>query len=435
MIGFWLSEELATSIALPGGEAPKDLHLTVAYFGKLEIPNLDGLLKTLEQFCTNTAPLTGVLSGVGRFNASETSDGMDVVYASFDSPDLLIFRQEVLEIFNGFELQPSTTRGYAPHVTLAYVPSDEEISVKIPTLDVEFRVVTLAVGDTYYDFELLGTSREVDRADSVQPFGHENSVAVPEKLAVASLRASSVQQDGLSLTPESSSATPTIPDARGLATASLSSDQLKLINQFTPEQLEPLQAEEIEIISFIGADNLINRGLGKWGTDELATLAKLLPGLPFTLDHDWGDVSKTQGIIFDARVNKFGVAPEPILTAAGNFDWNRRIVAEEGYITCEFDVAIPSSSPALGGLRFGQLNTVSLGGFNYRDHICPLCKASFSDERCPHLIPEVWMGWTVDTDKRFAPYYVRSGVYDLGEASLVTIPNLPGAGVRRRGNK
>ena len=96
----------------------------------------------------------------------------------------------------------------------------------------------------------------------------------------------------------------------------------------------------------------------------------------------------------------------------------------------EADVAFPVTSPVLSGLKFGLIGNVSLGGFVYSDVFCPSCRTSFDDKHCPHYVPD--RGWTAESDENFAPYFIRQGVYDLGELSIVLIPNIPAAGVVKK---
>lgn len=208
-----------------------------------------------------------------------------------------------------------------------------------------------------------------------------------------------------------------------------SPEQLSRINQYTPANLPELTAEEIVWTSIVVADNLLNRGLGKWSSEDMPRIVDLLPGLPFTLDHDWDEVSKTQGIIFDSELKTADEAPADVLGAAGNLYWNNQIVEKEGFTQAIAHVAFPASSAAVTGLKFGLLNTVSMGGFRFTDILCPLCSTSFEDKHCPHYVPDPW--YSTD-DENFAPFYVRYGVNDLGEVSFVEIPNLPGAGVIKR---
>lgn len=432
MLAFYLSEKLAKAIAQPEREDPEDLHLTLAVFDDddlAEVP-IKRLVEALEIRCRTLSPLDGRISGTGRFSASESSDGLDVIYASFDSPDLLNFREALLEVADQKGLNPLQNHGYTPHITLAYVDPDAEMQVKLPALEVTFSVVTLATGEGYFDFELLGLPPEI-----------------PDKTIGVVQLASTAGSDW----------------------GRLSQEEVDKVNLFTPSSLEPLRADELVKIQVVGANNLINRSSGKWGFQELMQLAQLLPGLPFLLDHAWEDVSSVQGLIFQAGVEVVEIAPEAqpktnpdyfnqpeftyeeegrniavfvdktvpktlqVVDRINTKEWNQKIVKEEGYITCRFDVAIPATSPVLQGIRFGTLSSVSLGGFRYSDHVCPLCKTSFMSGDCPHFIPEPWNGLTHDADPSIAPYYIRSGVFDLGEASLVPIGNLPGAAIKRRG--
>nr|WFD61482.1 MAG: hypothetical protein [uncultured cyanophage] len=168
----------------------------------------------------------------------------------------------------------------------------------------------------------------------------------------------------------------------------------------TPEEMEKIkqfsnaEPHQIVVVEIMAADNLMNRSRGKWSLDSLRSLAMLAPGITLTLDHDWENISKVQGRVFSAEFESEEETPFEELTKAGNFDLNRWIVADEGYFTIE-------------------------------DLWCPLCDCSFYDAACPHLIPSL-----VEPDTEItAPFYIRKGSKDLGEVSLVLIPNLPGAKV------
>jgi hypothetical protein len=205
-------------------------------------------------------------------------------------------------------------------------------------------------------------------------------------------------------------------------------NQLSKIKKYLPSGTV-IDAEELVYCTFIATDNLVSRRLSKWGIDELEPLANLLLGLPFTLNHEWGEVEESQGFIFDARIIEEDAPPTDILNAAGNGDNNRQIVKNEGYCYIECDVCFPAYSPIISGIKYGIFKYVSLGGFVYEDHVCPICECSFDDKRCSHYLPG---DWTMNTSDRMntAPYYIRSSVYDLGELSLVLIPNIPGAKVK-----
>lgn len=206
-------------------------------------------------------------------------------------------------------------------------------------------------------------------------------------------------------------------------------EQLAKINQVMGSAvgMPAIEAHEVASISFVCADNLLSRSHSKWIKPDLEIMAKIYPGMPFTLDHNWGEVEKTQGKVYDGRVVK-GDASDKSLNRAGNLDLNREVVAKEGHWECIVDVAFSANSPLIDAVRFGQVDSVSAGGFNFTDLWCPICDRSFYDAKCPHGIPEPWSNFD---QPGIAPYYIRKGLFDLGELSAVLIGNLPNAGVQK----
>lgn len=155
IVGFWIPADVGAAIAIPGGVPVDQLHLTLAYLGKIaELPK-DGARLAVEAvaaYAESATPFHGVISGIGRFNASSTSDGMDVFYASVDAPGLLEFRQGLVDALKAAGLPVSEKHSFTPHITLAYIAADSDIPVqRIPTQQMEFTGVTVAVGaDEHY---------------------------------------------------------------------------------------------------------------------------------------------------------------------------------------------------------------------------------------------------------------------------------------------
>ncbi|MBE9178609.1 hypothetical protein IQ268_08560 [Oculatella sp. LEGE 06141] len=206
--------------------------------------------------------------------------------------------------------------------------------------------------------------------------------------------------------------------------------QLELINQHVPQGMEPLTADEVIVLSFVAANNLVTRNIGTWTEPDLYKMADMLPGLPATLDHDWGDVGKVVGRVLEAEVQKSATAPKEVLDRAGYFAWNKKIVDRDGLVQTVCNIYFELNSSVIQGLRFGRLREVSVGGFNFTMLGCPHCKTSFADEKCPHLIPNPWMDLNdPEVRKLTAPYYERIGLIDLLEISLVATPAAPNAGV------
>lgn len=208
--------------------------------------------------------------------------------------------------------------------------------------------------------------------------------------------------------------------------------QLALINQFVPAGMDPLTADEVVVLPFVAANNLVTRNIGAWTEPDLKVMAEMLPGLPSTLDHDWDDVGKVVGRVFEARVEKSATAPQEVLDRAGFGASNRAIVKANGFVQVICNIFFAANSPVIEGLRFARLAEVSVGGFAFNYAGCPTCGTSLSDEKCPHIVASPWMDLdreNPEVRKLLVPYYERIGLTDLMEISLVTTPAAPNAGV------
>jgi hypothetical protein len=208
----------------------------------------------------------------------------------------------------------------------------------------------------------------------------------------------------------------------------LTERQIAKVNQFIPVGFPPVDAEKLTVVQFVVADNLVNRGRSKWREKDLKILARMLDtmGVPHTSDHDWEDIEKTQGLVIAGNIVKNSTAPDNLISAAGNKGLNSEILKKEGFVQVVATVVFPIDSPIVQRLSVGIGRAVSLGGFAFKDYVCPICETSFTYKNCPHYIPEGWDVLGEDQDL-VAPYYIRDGLYDLGELSSVLIANLPGA--------
>lgn len=160
MICFYLSDDLANAIALPEGESPDDLHVTLAYLGdyrqygamaKAEI------LTCVQDMARWSAPLVGKVSGTGRFQNDD--GGLDVFYASVDIPGLTEFRTDLVRRLANRGTPIQTEHGFDPHITLAYISSDSST----PTYDLgnrslRFDTIFVVFGDEEIEIPLTGIS-------------------------------------------------------------------------------------------------------------------------------------------------------------------------------------------------------------------------------------------------------------------------------------
>ncbi len=149
MVALHLPREIAEQVAIPGGESPESMHVTVAYLGKnLTEEQKSCALAAVRRISQKSGPIKATLGGVGRFSASHTSEGKDVIYLSVDSPDLTRIRPQLLEELAADGIEPSNAHGYVPHVTLAYVPTTARTPIKrFPPLAFEFPCLSLTVAD------------------------------------------------------------------------------------------------------------------------------------------------------------------------------------------------------------------------------------------------------------------------------------------------
>lgn len=160
MVALMIPQPIADEIAVPGGELPEKLHVTIAY-----IPGLAGdeekivrLQQCLSPLSQTLAPIQGKIGGTGRFNGSPQSDGKDVYYASFNSPGLEALRRAVLDAIEKAGLSASNVHGFVPHITLKYISPKEALPKKLNgTLPFAIDKLTIGENDNYTDFQMVGT--------------------------------------------------------------------------------------------------------------------------------------------------------------------------------------------------------------------------------------------------------------------------------------
>lgn len=201
---------------------------------------------------------------------------------------------------------------------------------------------------------------------------------------------------------------------------------LRKIEALQPSGLPPLTAADGVILSYIAADNMIDRSLARWPVESLQKNVDLSIERPLILNHDDSSVETVQALIFDA-----GIATDPNpdrrLTDTGySAKYNRQIAKKEGYVALIHRAFAPIDSSLIKRMRYG-VGSVSMG-YSYGDIRCPECGHSFYDEACPHYVP---LHPEDREEEGYARYRDKVDPLDLHELSLVVTPNLPKAGVLR----
>lgn len=155
LVALWLDPDVAATLALPEGESANSLHVTLAYCG--DAGEIDELTQARAITAVDNAvryrdPVEGKIAGYGRFNASESSDGQDVFYASVDVPALSSLRQCIVDCLSEQGVPVSTNHGYTPHITLAYLDSGADNPVdSLADTPLKFAAVTIMAGEHRID--------------------------------------------------------------------------------------------------------------------------------------------------------------------------------------------------------------------------------------------------------------------------------------------
>lgn len=149
-------------IAIEGGEEPKDFHVTLLY-GNFD-PN--GRDEDAIAVCVNSAlekirdmlPDTITFKREGRFEASESSDGKDVIFAEVEAGQLEEIHETLLDALNeeGITVE-KTFDEYHPHMTLAYIDQGAEhelksLDHKAKTTDIKYAFGEESTHENEYKF-------------------------------------------------------------------------------------------------------------------------------------------------------------------------------------------------------------------------------------------------------------------------------------------
>ena len=156
MIALRIPIETAKDIALIGGEPPEQLHVTLAYLGRMSKVGPTGLMSAAAAIgAVAHAPiLRGHLSGLGRFAATESSDGKDVLIRLVDVPGLTDLRARLVTALEQRGVNVSKAHDFTPHLTLAYLDPKAHAPRKVELRDVYFDAIELCVNDSATRFPL-----------------------------------------------------------------------------------------------------------------------------------------------------------------------------------------------------------------------------------------------------------------------------------------
>lgn len=160
MLAWYPPIELRERLAIPGGEAVSELHVTLLYFGRfgeVDLSRLGELRDALSIYCDTVAPMEGEITGWGRFSASDASDGKDPLIALVSVPRFHVLRTELEELCNKKVAVKPSKHGFMPHMTLDYLTPGEESPIStLARFKVRVEELTLKVGGLSEEFPLGG---------------------------------------------------------------------------------------------------------------------------------------------------------------------------------------------------------------------------------------------------------------------------------------
>jgi len=166
---------IAERIAAQNGvtEPAEDLHITLAYLGKVDDRDLApseitmrseygyefGVLHSVvAAFATQAPPIKEVrLSGTGTFQLPATDDLPAVTYASVDAPGLAEFRSRLVTALAAADIPLGSEHGFTPHMSIAYHALGAGPNVTFDDLDVwEASEIELWWQNSHMPFPLAG---------------------------------------------------------------------------------------------------------------------------------------------------------------------------------------------------------------------------------------------------------------------------------------
>jgi len=166
LVAIWLDAPLAAQLAIPGGEPADQLHITLCYCGDANAMTdvqIGRAIAAVAESAAMWGPLTGQIAGVGRFNASDSSDGKDVFYANVDVPGLAEMRQMLASTLEYMaDCPPLSNHGYTPHITLAYIDAGADLPMqRIESQPITIRSIWVGVGDRRTEIQLTGDYKSI----------------------------------------------------------------------------------------------------------------------------------------------------------------------------------------------------------------------------------------------------------------------------------
>lgn len=126
MVALPVDPDTAAKLAVPDGENPADMHVTLVYLGDIaNLPNQQTLHRVMQGWADEVQqPIEGVVSGPATFEANQDAP---VHVALVDAPDLPGQRQDLVDRLADIGITADTEHGFTPHITRKYDTAPSEV--------------------------------------------------------------------------------------------------------------------------------------------------------------------------------------------------------------------------------------------------------------------------------------------------------------------
>lgn len=167
MIAVYPEPEEAGLISSDDGHEAETMHVTMVFLGEADEIDLKAAARAVGSVSGSTAPLSGVIGGVGLFGTSSSSPDSYPQIAIPDVVGLAKLRADLVNALAEEGITSGSDHDWVPHMTLATVDEPELANLDVLGEKVTFNQISLVVADERKDFPFdpEGSSDDVHEND------------------------------------------------------------------------------------------------------------------------------------------------------------------------------------------------------------------------------------------------------------------------------